>query len=266
MLLNRLISCFLAIACVGLTIALLRPGVAAAPALAFPTPANPPISPPAMIDSGLGRPIREAQFNNAGLFDVIETLGQMTGTNIFVNWRSLEQAGIDRMAPVRLTLRNVTLGQALTAVEMQAGNQNVQLVHRAGDGIITIATIEDLGQERTTEIYDVREMVDTLVNDRNTLLQKSGHPDGTKAEPLVKTHEEALEGLEKLVIDTVAPAIWTRNGGRDGDYHELAGLLIITAPPENQREIALLLGRIHDVVKRHESLPTKMPTSAASRK
>src|SRR5579871_5374808 len=48
----------------------------------------------------LARPLKDAQFEKAGLGQVIRRLADEGGINIYVNWRALEAAGIDQNTPV----------------------------------------------------------------------------------------------------------------------------------------------------------------------
>ena len=57
------------------------------------------------VQAQLDRPLPELQFDGVGFSDVIDFLRDVSGANIFVNWKSLEAAGVDRNAPVTARLR-----------------------------------------------------------------------------------------------------------------------------------------------------------------
>ena len=56
------------------------------------------------------------RFDNIPFADVIDFLRDITGANIFVNWRALEAAGIDRKAPLSSRLNNATFMQVLSQI------------------------------------------------------------------------------------------------------------------------------------------------------
>ena len=75
------------------------------------------------------RVLPEASFNGAGLADVIDFMRDVTGKNIFVNWRELEAAGIKKSSPVNTRLRNTKLSTTLKTVleSVSDGKADVQI-------------------------------------------------------------------------------------------------------------------------------------------
>ena len=71
----------------------------------------------------LEKQLPEIRFQEVALTDVIDFLRDTTQANIFVNWKALEVAGIDRSAPVSTRLKNVKFSKVLrTILESLAGN------------------------------------------------------------------------------------------------------------------------------------------------
>src|SRR5207249_2105153 len=55
----------------------------------------------------LDRKLPEVKFDAVAFSDSIDWMRDVTGANIFVNWRALEAAGIDKNTPVSARLRDV---------------------------------------------------------------------------------------------------------------------------------------------------------------
>ena len=71
--------------------------------------------------AALARTLPTLSFNAVPLSDVVDFLRDVSGTNIFVNWKTLEAAKIDRNVPVSVNVRNVTFDKALTLALESAG-------------------------------------------------------------------------------------------------------------------------------------------------
>jgi hypothetical protein len=85
----------------------------------------------------LEKPLPEINFQGQGFADVIDFLRDVSAANIFVDWRALEKAGIDKNAPVTARLRNVKLKTALDKVLESVAPKN-KLGWKADQGVITI--------------------------------------------------------------------------------------------------------------------------------
>jgi len=97
---------------------------AAAPATmptAAPVAAQPVEDPRNAVALALLDRFSEVKFDSVGFADVIDFLRDVSGANIFVNWRALEAAEIDRNAPVTARLSNVKFGKALDLILQDVG-------------------------------------------------------------------------------------------------------------------------------------------------
>src|SRR4029078_5882592 len=101
----------------------------------------------------------EMNFPAVAFTDVVDFLRDVTGANIFVNWKALETAGVDRTAPVTLRLRDVKFSKALTTILDDVGGGTVKLGYTIDQGVITISTEEDLARNVVTEHYDIRDLI-----------------------------------------------------------------------------------------------------------
>lgn len=69
----------------------------------------------------LKKEIADAKFHGVGFSDALDTLAKSGNVKIDVDWKMLNTAGLDRNAPVTLSLRRTTLEHVLDLVLFQAG-------------------------------------------------------------------------------------------------------------------------------------------------
>jgi hypothetical protein len=168
---------------------------------------------------GLERRLPEVNFDGAAFVDVVDFLRDITGTNIVVDWRALEDAGIDRNAPISVRLKNVSFQNALQTILFTLDAQK-RVAFTANPDVLTISTTEALGQSRrATHTYDLRGVL----------------PGGAGAD------RTAI--IVKMITGSVDPKSWKENGGA-GEVRVQGEGLSVTTSPENQKAIANLLDQI----------------------
>jgi len=91
----------------------------------------------------LDRKIPEINFTGQGLADVLDFMRDVSGANIFVNWRALEAAGIAKDAKVDLQLKDVKLRDSLQSILDKAAAAAGKATFTVADGIIFISTPVD---------------------------------------------------------------------------------------------------------------------------
>ena len=214
----------------------------------------------------LDRPLPEVNFDGAGFTDVIDFLRDVSGANIFVNWRALENAGVDRNAPVTARLRNIKFSKALTIILDSVSGGSVPLGYTIDDGVITISTGEDLDRNTITRVYDIRDLIIDIpdfteapdfslqsTTDQASqggggggggLFQNSSDRTGQPDEG--RTRQEMIDEITRLITETVSPDSWRDAGGSTGSIRELQGQLIVTQTPENQRQLVALLEQLRE--------------------
>jgi hypothetical protein len=95
-------------------------------------------------DALLGRKLPEVKFNQTAVSDVIDYLRDVSGSNLVVDWRALESAGVKQNTNITLQLRNVSFRKALeTALFLASGDHDL-LDYQADDGVILISTAQKL--------------------------------------------------------------------------------------------------------------------------
>jgi hypothetical protein len=110
----------------------------------------------------LERRLPEVHFNNVALVDAIEFLRDTSGANIHVNWRALDEVGVDRDDTVNLRLRGVTLRKTLELILAEAGTG--LLTFHLDDGVIQITTREMADRHLFTRVYNVEDLLVEVPN------------------------------------------------------------------------------------------------------
>jgi type II secretory pathway component GspD/PulD (secretin)/tetratricopeptide (TPR) repeat protein len=223
----------------------------------------------AAVQAQLDKRLPEVKFDAVGFNDVIEFLRDVSGANIFVNWRALEAAGIDRNAPVTARLRDVAFRKALDVILQDVGGGTVKLAYTIDQGVITISTADELATNTITQTYDIRDLIINVPDfdnapqfDLNAASQNTGGGGGGGGggtslfggtgggggdeEQAGPTRTELVEQITNLIQTTVANDTWQANGGTVGTLSELNGTLIVTQTPENQEKVSALLEKLRE--------------------
>jgi Flp pilus assembly secretin CpaC len=217
----------------------------------------------------LDRPLPELNFDAVAFGDVVDFLRDVSGANIFVNWKALETAGVDRTAPVTARLRNIRFSKALTIILDSVSGGTVPLGYTIDDGVITISTGEDLDRNTITRVYDIRDLIidipdftdapDFSLQSTTQQGQAGGGGGGGGGQGLFqnsqdrsqeldegRTRQEMIDEIIQLITETVSPDSWRDAGGTTGSVRELQGQLIVTQTPENQRQLVALLAQLRE--------------------
>lgn len=218
-----------------LSLALLALAAAVAPAFAQTDP-----------EAALNRRIPEVAFDATPLGDALDTLRDTAGINLRVDWKALENAGVDRAAPVTFRLRNVTVRKALDMLLREAG-AGTKLAYEIDDGLVEVTTQEVADARLVTMTYDVRDLLFRPLDagappqlefqlepverggggggGGNLFPGAGGQGQGAGDVPPAQRGQELVE----LITSSIRPDIWNVNGG-PASVRFFNGLLIITAP------------------------------------
>jgi type II secretory pathway component GspD/PulD (secretin) len=242
------------------------------------------------VQAQLDRSLPELTFDGVGFSDVVDFLRDVSGANIFVNWKSLEGAGVDRNAPVTAKLRNVKFSKALNIILDSVGGGTAKLGYTIDEGVIEIATADELGKNTLTRVYDIRDLIInipdfdnapdfSLQSTSNNAAQAGGAGGGGgggggggqslfsgggsgsgAAAGQGQTRQELVDAITKLITETVAPDSWRDSGGSVGALRELQGQLIVTQTPENQRALVSLLEQLRETHSIQVTVETRFLT------
>lgn len=209
---------------------------------------------------------------------VVQYLARNQNVNIFVNWRALTDAGIDRTQPISVDLRDVPLRKALTTILAEVGGGTVELGYTIDDGVITISTKDELNSTRyqVVRVYDVRDMLvqpDTTTQPPSFNLQEvtrsgsttggstGGTTGGTGGGGLFDTgggtgggtgtnqprsRAEVVTEILDTIRAVVAPESWRETGGTIGSIRELNGQLIVNQTSDNHVAVYNLLQQLRE--------------------
>lgn len=186
----------------------------------------------------LNRILPELRFDSITLADSIDFLRDVSGVNIHVNWRALEEIGVGRDTTVNVRLRAVSLRKILNLVLSEAGSGNL-LTYYIDDNVIEVTTRELADRQMITRIYPVDDLIMEIpdfVAPDFSINQSSGG--GGSSSPIsntsnsdrtVTTRAERVQALIDTIQSIIQPEIWNVNGGQAA-IRFWNGSLIVTAP------------------------------------
>jgi hypothetical protein len=210
----------------------------------------------------LNTTLPEVNFSGVGLTDAIDFLRDVSGANIAVNWKALEETGVAKDTPVNVRLRRVSLRKALEMVLSEAGGGD-KLAYDTDQNVIEITTSELANARMFTRVYPILDLImeipdftdapdlslNSTSNNANQNPQGGGgigaggggggaspfQGEGTKEKPGL-TREERAKAVVDLIMSVIQPEIWQENGGKAAIRY-WNGNLIVTAPRSVQEAI-----------------------------
>ncbi|HEX2838747.1 MAG TPA: hypothetical protein VHN77_11525 [Phycisphaerales bacterium] len=205
-------------------------------------------------------------FNETPLENVIQFIEAVTQLNVDTDWQALENAGVDRQAPVTLNLTNVPVETILNRVcEKASPDPLTGAAWNVTDGVLTISSREQINKQKAIVIYDIRDLIVEVPNYTNSYeldlqqaLQQAGQTGGGGGgqspftendqgdEEQRRTLQERTQEILDIITTNVDSEGWRENGGDVGYVQQLGGLLIITNTPANHRSINGLLAKLRE--------------------
>jgi hypothetical protein len=166
----------------------------------------------------LDRRLPEINFNGNALGDVMDFLRDVSGANIFVNWKSLETVGIGRETPITVRLKGVKFSTVLSVILSDASGGPTKLAYTIDEGVIEIAAIGALPITLVT--YDVT--------------------------ALLGAHPSYRGELTSKIIDAVDHDSWLESGGKSGMIKLDGGKLYVAQTQDNQKAVSKLLHNLQE--------------------
>ena len=232
-----------------LSVALLSTAVRADP----PTAADPTVGRSTRTSRrALDRPMPEVRFNASSLSDVIDFLGDVSGANLSVDWKQLENAHVAKDAPITMKLSSgLPLRRVLSLVLKQAGS-DAPLTFQSEEGVIEITTQEAADKVLISRTYPIQDLLFVAPDyggapqlnlqsagqgqsaggggggggGGQSLFSGSGQQSGDQT---ASTQKDRADEIIKLITDTVKPELWQINGGT-ATISFYRGMLIVNAP------------------------------------
>jgi hypothetical protein len=189
----------------------------------------------------LNQRIPEVAFDAVPFEQVMDWVKEVTGANVVVRWQMLVDAGIEREKPITVKVKNLRLSQVLWMIMNEAGGTDIKLAYRASGSVLVLSTEADLGKEMVLKVYDISDLLIKPTNfynaarmDPSQMMQNmgSGQGGGGGGQQLFqggmgneqnRTQDQTtggadLDAIVQLIMDTVEPDTWQRNGGTGQIY------------------------------------------------
>jgi beta-lactamase regulating signal transducer with metallopeptidase domain len=192
---------------------------------AAPIPPTPPAIRMTVVPSPEARlaKVRIKQLDTAEkpLRDLFDNLGDQTGTNIAVDWLSLEAAGVKPTTTVRAIFRDVALQDAIAVIgRLATGSDEAITVTTKGEVVII------------TSSHSVRPKLPTTVIDVSDIARGSSEDQANDA-----------VRIRDLIVETVHPDGWVDRGGHN-TLQAFSTKLIIAADQETVQAVSALLQQL----------------------
>jgi beta-lactamase regulating signal transducer with metallopeptidase domain len=201
----------------------------------------------------LSRKVPEVKFDQVPLPDVIAFIQDLTGLNVYVDWKAMEAAGIDRNVAVTLRLKDVAASEVLRLVlreaspflrfEIESGIVVISPNPRQPVAVIKAYNVDDLTRQNDAQLQRSAEMLE----DRLKTATDDGQRDQVRnqiASLEASIEERCNQRIQELVVlihNTVAPYVTTGMAVRAFDAK-----LIITADESGHQEVAKVLNMLRD--------------------
>src|SRR6266850_210709 len=210
----------------------------------------------------LDRVLPAVNFANVTLKDAIDFLRDVSGSNIHVNWKAIEAAGITPDTAINIKLRQVLLQKVLGLLLSEASG-GAGLTFYIDDGVIEITTREIADNTMYTVVYPVQDLlvepppfVEPPQFDLSYASSRGGAGGGSggrgsgggqtlfgqngqnwnQQNNQPRDKDAKAKELVELIVDAVSPSIWVRNGGK-ATIRVFDGNLVVTAPRSVHEEI-----------------------------
>ncbi len=183
------------------------------------------------IKRKLAKPV-SAHFTGCPFQDAIARLREANGINIVLDYRALQEEGIDLKRPVFLKLEHASLKAALHLMLQQ-----VDLGYVIKDEVVFVTTPSACRGRLKVEIYKVRDLIDDEEVGKLLCWNEPGH------EPLIR-----------MLTASVLPHSWTAAGGPGTiEYYAPAKSLVVNQTIEGHEQFRAMLGSLRRHVKEAKS-------------
>jgi len=205
---------------------------------------------------GLDVSLPELRFEQTPMGEVYNFVRDVTGINLHVNWRALEEVGVLRETTVNIHLRGISVRKLLDLLIAESGAGD-RLTWYVDDGVVEVTTREVADRKTIVRVYPIDDLIMEIPDfegptldlssatrggsrsgggggsaSGGSLLKDTNNEDNDKP----RTKAERVQALIDLITQTIQPDIWRVNGGT-ATITYLNGSLIINAPRSVQEAI-----------------------------
>jgi hypothetical protein len=211
-----------------------------------PMPAYPPPV-PADLRAVLDRRLPPGTRLGGTFDDAIDELRDSgDDVNLFINWKALERAGVDKTTPISLDVGGRTRAEALTRLCASAQTQT-PIGYGFDDGVIVVSSKADLAPLAYAKVYDVRDLIPP-----DLISWDAGMKDGGLFAPetgAAAARQQAVNDLAALIASRLdsPPVPPELIAGWPHHIKELSGFFVITETPDNHQRIAATLADARQV-------------------
>ncbi len=195
-----------------------------------------------VVGSVLNKRIEEIDWDDTPLESVFDWVTEQGEVNVVVVWRALEAEGVDRDTPIRLRLKNATVGKILTEVLVQI-SEGEELRYHASGNTIKISTRRDFNRKLYVRVYDASDLIFKIPDFKGPSVDLAGQSSGGGGggggsgggtlpnfgtdEPFndqggndddntdEQEADEEMQKLVEMIRNTIAPDEWSEKGGRN---------------------------------------------------
>ena len=173
---------------------------------------------------------------------------------IFVSWRDLyDNADIDRTTPINMdAMPSVSLGTAMELLLKSVSGGFVRLGYTVENGVVKIATAEELGSKLETLVYDISDLLGRpadfyaqsetdISSDLETAGGRGFQEEQRDRQQLLDEAIRRGDAVMQLLQETVEPESWYDAGGEGTIRLFETKKLIIRQTREVHKKIELLL-------------------------
>jgi len=103
-------------------------------------------------------PVKQLSVDGISLEKTLNYLRDVSGANLVVNWKILEQAGVTKDTTITLNVKDLPLKKMMRLVLDQA-SPNAQLVFDVSENVITVTSQEEADRHMVTKVYAVDDLL-----------------------------------------------------------------------------------------------------------
>jgi len=100
----------------------------------------------------------EVKLSGVALADALDFLRDVSGVNLTINWKALEQAGIAKDTPINVRLRAISLRKALDLILPEASGTE-PLTYDLDEGVVEITTKALADARMYTKVYPIDDLI-----------------------------------------------------------------------------------------------------------
>lgn len=119
------------------------------------------------LEEQLDRAIPEINFDGQGLADILDFMCDVTGANIFVNWRALDDIDVNKDAPVKLHLQNAKFRDCLAGILKGVETKKGKVQFTNEDGLLMITAAPDAKHPTAKMAVSLPEKNDVMIPEIN---------------------------------------------------------------------------------------------------